>query len=214
MTTILPCEYECSVCGQTSKHYEIGSTNTWGYQDMDTRPPEMMRSTISNWIQECPHCGYVSQHICDEMQIEREYLDSEEYINCSGIDFKDDLSKRFYRHYLISLKTNDIPEAFYAALHCAWTCDDNCDKNAVPMRKIAVGLADKLMESDRQKNETLLVMKSDLMRRSGEFEELINQFSGISLDEELFNRIIEFQIERAREKDDSCYTLEELAELG
>ncbi len=65
MTRIFEQEVECCVCQEKSKHMIIGSTNSFGSPDLDTRPPEMKRSTLSLWIQRCPSCGYSSPDLSD-----------------------------------------------------------------------------------------------------------------------------------------------------
>jgi len=63
MTTMFKEIIQCAVCAERSEHFTVGSTNTSGSVDLDTRPPEMMRSTISMWIMVCPSCGYCSMDI-------------------------------------------------------------------------------------------------------------------------------------------------------
>ena len=47
MTTVDEAKRKCALCGETSTHIEVMSTNTFGgVPDLDTRPPEMMRSTF------------------------------------------------------------------------------------------------------------------------------------------------------------------------
>jgi len=54
MTTLFPQKETCFVCGNTSEHTVIGSTNAFGSPDLDLRPPEMQRSTITHRVQRCP----------------------------------------------------------------------------------------------------------------------------------------------------------------
>ena len=72
-------------------------------------------------------------------------------------------------------------------------------------RNHCLELADK-MEEYLDKN-TVTVMKSDLLRRNGQFDEVIALYENLSLGEELLDAIIKFQVERSKEKDDKCYTL-------
>ena len=138
MTLIRKFEKMCAVCGKTSLQPILLSTNSWGYPDLDLRPPEMQRSTMCTWLQECPHCGYIKSNLEDNLEASPDLLKSDEYLTCEGNKFKSDLSKRFYRHYLISkVKKNHVSE-FYSLLHCAWTCDDAEDELAVEMRKLAL----------------------------------------------------------------------------
>jgi len=68
MSTIHPYTVKCAVCGRESNQTRITSYSTFGYPDLDFRPPSMFRETMNYWIQECPHCSYVNTSIdvpCD-----------------------------------------------------------------------------------------------------------------------------------------------------
>ena len=117
----------------------------------------------------------------------------------------------FYRAYLIDKESNpdDLLSNFFHILSAVWACDDFDNKNASKMREIAIDLINQIIEDDEyqeRKNDNLLI-KADLLRRSGQFEELIYQFKDIKFEDELYQQIIDFQIEKAGEKDDSCYTV-------
>ncbi len=60
MTTFADKKLKCCVCGKKSVHTIVRNTNAFGSNDLDTRPPEMMRSTLGVTIQRCPHCFYCS----------------------------------------------------------------------------------------------------------------------------------------------------------
>lgn len=207
MSSFAPVNCKCAVCGKESEYMVLRSTNTFGgYQDLDTRPPEMQRSTMSSWIQECPECGYVSDEVSDETGITIEYLKSDEYLSCKNITFKSELAQRFYRYYMINMLDENVKDAFFAALHAAWASDDKEDReNSIRCRNHCLELADK-MEEHLDKN-TVTVMKSDLLRRNGQYDKVIALYENLSLGEELLDAIIKFQVERSKEKDDKCYTL-------
>ena len=206
MTIITKIEMKCSVCGKTSQRAVMTSTNSWGRPDLDLRPAPMYRDTINVWLMECPHCGYVAARLDNELKTSPDFLKSEEYLTCEGNDFKSDLSKRFYRRYLISKAENDYNSEFYSLLHCAWACDDADDKLAVEMRKLAVDLVDKVDDE----NENLKLIKADLLRRSLQFERLIEEYSDFTSDEELSYSIIRFQLGLAAMEDSDCYTIQEV----
>ena len=63
MTTMYQDTVKCYVCGKESKQTVLGSTNSFGSQDLDLRPPEMMRGTMEYWAHECPYCGYIAKNI-------------------------------------------------------------------------------------------------------------------------------------------------------
>lgn len=200
-------ESHCYVCGKTSEQMTLLSTNQFGSPDLDLRPPGMARSTMSYWIQECPYCGYVAKELSDETVITKDWLSSNTYISCDNRKFIHRLAELFYRHYLISVENNDNESAFYAALHSAWVCDDAYDvDNAIFCRKKALLELEKMIVNDSQ-NEKLLLMRADLLRRSGQFELLIKEYENKKFSEKLFNEIAMFQIRKAKQKDTHCYRI-------
>jgi len=68
-------------CAEKSFHMGIGSTNSFGAPDLDTRPPEMQRSTIYHWTQRCPSCGYCAADILKDTENIRELVQKTEYRN-------------------------------------------------------------------------------------------------------------------------------------
>ena len=82
MSTIGLMNKVCAVCGKESEYSVLNSTNTFGSPDLDLRPPEMRRSTMHIWIQECPFCGYISKDVTDETSVTKELLSSERYLKC------------------------------------------------------------------------------------------------------------------------------------
>lgn len=206
MTIITKIEMKCSICGKTSQRAVMTSTNSWGRPDLDLRPAPMYRDTMNVWLMECSQCGYVAARLDNELKTSPDFLKSEEYLTCEGNDFQSDLSKRFYRRYLISKAENDYDSEFYSLLHCAWACDDANDKLAVEMRKLAVNLVDKVDDE----NENLKLIKADLLRRSLQFERLIEEYSDFTSNDELSYSIIRFQLGLAAMEDSDCYTIQEV----
>lgn len=170
----------------------------------------MQRSTMNAWVQECPNCGYVAGNLDDELGIPEEFLKSDEYMNCSGLDFKLDLAARFYRRYLIANEKNDLERSFHSLHHCIWKCDDAQDPLASDIRRLAIEVADRLIEAESENKDTILLIKADFMRRTGQFDEMIREYKDIFLDDENMNRVIQYQIEKSIERDDGCYTTEEI----
>ena len=210
MTMIRDFEQKCSVCGKSSPQPVLLSTNTWGYPDLDLRPAEMQRSTMNTWIHECPHCGYVADNLEDEHELPEDFLKSDGYLTCDGHEFKSGLSTLFYRRYLIAKCESDVMMCFVSLRNCAWKCDDFEDENAVAIRKMSLGYIDDLIENVGEDRNNLLVIKSDLLRRSGEFEKLVGEYENLTIGEEPHDGIIRFQLEKARAGDDSRYTVEDV----
>lgn len=209
MTTIRKFEEKCAVCGKTSEQDIIMSTSTWGYPDLDLRPAEMQRSSMFAWLKECPHCGYVAGTLENKLEASPDILKSDAYLTCEGKSFKYDLSKKFYKRYLILKEENNHKGEFFSLLHCAWACDDNDDELAVEIRKLALNSIDKIVAEDDNEKNNLKLIKADLLRRSLQFDKLINEFKDLNLTDKNQNDVIKFQIELAMKKDSDCYTVED-----
>ena len=213
MSSIIPIECKCFICGETHEYGEIMSTNTFEGPDLDLRPSEMQRSTMGVWLQECPGCGYVSSKVSDSCRVTKEWLQSEKYLTCDGITFEWGLAKRFYKRYLISLEENKTENAFFALVHAAWACDDKMDiLNAKHCRELAIDLSAKLSDSDNgsEKSEKIKIIRADLMRRAEKFDELIEEYSSYRSNDENYGSIIKFQLEKAKEKDPDCYCIRDV----
>ena len=212
MTTVFRADKTCAVCGKESRHMIIGSTNTFGGSpDLDTRPPEMARSTMSHWVETCPECGYTASDIERKMSLPAEYLESTEYRTCEGKEFISGLAEKFYRQYMIQRESGNTENSFYAILHCAWACDDSDDcKNADESRETAAQLADEMIRSGHENKEALRVMRADLLRRSGHFDQVIREYEHAEYSEEILQRITAFEVQKARRQDTGCYTMHDL----
>ncbi len=132
MSTFNDVTNTCILCFKESEQAEISSTSSFGHCDLDFRLPMMARSTIFEWLQVCPHCGYVAKDLFDLSCIQRlkhvgvirQIVSSESYVNCDNICFSSEYASNFYRHHLILLQSNNIESAMEALLAAAWVCDD------------------------------------------------------------------------------------------
>ena len=206
MTTMRRVESTCAICGHVFKHVELTSTNSFGSPDLDLRPPGMKRDTMHMWIQECPKCGYVSADIADPRNITKEFLKSKEYRKCDGIRFASGLAEQFYKYHRINLADNDAEGAFFALLHAAWACDDaQDDKNARLCREKALPLVSRLIGENMEGKETLQLMKADILRRAGHFQELLTEYKGVRFDQEVMDQVLAFELKLAEKEDMACY---------
>ena len=213
MTMLARVQIQCAVCGAINTYTDVMSTNTFGGgPDLDLRPAEMARSTMHSWVQECPKCGYVSKRISDEAHVDRLWLQSEKYLTCDGIPFVSDLAKRFYRHYLLNSRSEELGNAFYAILYAAWACDDaKDDESAKHCREIGIVLGRLLIEENCEDVDKIKLICADMMRRAGKFDQLISTYESVQFDDDLPNQILKFQIEKAKARDSSCYRIDDVA---
>ena len=110
----------------------------------------------------------------------------------------------------MNIKYNKINNAFFALRNAAWACDDaKDDENAIICRLKAIEYLNSIIESaDEDEQANFELIKADMLRRSNKFEELITEFANKHYKDDILNKIISFQIVKAREKDNSCYTVE------
>ncbi|MBQ9874977.1 MAG: hypothetical protein IJM30_10995 [Thermoguttaceae bacterium] len=209
MTMIVENAVVCSVCKKESKHPIVLSTNAFGSCDLDTRPPEMQRSTMNCWVQECPHCGLIAGELNNPVDFDVALLQTEEYKSCDNIPLKSDLARRFYRFYLINKRSNRPKEAFTAALRAAWASDDAIDKEgARACRNAALERFDALADGVKS-DDTYKLMRVDILRRAGRFDEAARFAESQKFGEELLQKIAAFEIKLARLEDDQCYTVKD-----
>lgn len=211
MTTFFTHECTCAVCGNVFDVRMIGSTNSFGSPDLDLRPPEMMRSTMMFWVQRCPRCGYAAKSVSEGEFIRKEWLESEKYCSCDGIQFKSELAATFYQAYLTAVEVgktvSEIMEYITAA---AWSCDDANDReNAVHCRLLAAQHIPEAIRIQPERRDDLLVQKADFLRRAGAFEQLRSEYAELQTGKDLLDKIIRFQLKLAESGDCSCYTVKD-----
>lgn len=209
MTTYFPEIVICGLCGHSFETHSLGSTSAFGSPDLDLRPPRLARWAFSSSIKVCPHCGYVANDLSDKPQdfvseawikVQRETLQK----------FECKLAEDFLLKYTIEDKAKNSSEAFFSALHAAWALDDEKKEEAAAYcRKLALKHFPKLLAEtkDKKRKENLLVMKSDLLRRSGQFEKVFDEYRECKFTVEILSKIIGFQLKMAAERDTACYTV-------
>ena len=170
MTTMFRRDVTCANCGKSSEHQLIGSTNAFGSSDLDLRPPEMQRSTMWAWVQECPHCHYVAGDL-GRSEGDRSLVSGAEYLGVLNDMRFPKLARQFLAQAFLAAGT-DPESAGHARLHAAWSCDDAGKVDlAVECRRLA---ADDLARSkpfaDSQNGLTRGALLVDVLRRSEQFE--------------------------------------------
>ena len=212
MTVIRDLDQDCSVCGKSSPQPALFSTNTWGYPDLDFRPAPMQRDTMFTWLVECPHCGYVANNLNEKLEIPEEFLKSEAYITYDGNEFISKVARRFYRRFMIQREMGNDYKCYLNLHRCAWSCDDNEDPLAGDIRMLALEYLDKVLDQNRDDRDALLLIKADFLRRTSQFDKVIDEFSDTTFDDEKYTQIIRFQVLKAGESDSKCYTGEDVFE--
>jgi hypothetical protein len=217
VTTMFPIEVRCACCGHQSQHLVMGSTNQMGSPDLDLRPPEMERSTMDCWLQECEACHYTAPDLKDAPPAQaKDIVASAVYGAVLNDAQYPGLARRFLAYALLMDHSADHA-AGLARLHAAWVCDDaDLAQLAVRCRSDAAQtlLRTKPFEDsgDAVTRGTVVV---DVLRRARLFDQAekervdllaLASASGIVRD------VLEFEGELIRQQDDVRYTVADLPE--
>jgi uncharacterized Zn finger protein len=140
MTTFASQSVACGNCGHVFTHQTLASTITFGSPDLDTRPPELQRSTMHAWVQRCPSCGYCSRDVAEFDHRLRPVVESAEYRSQLTDVAYPELTSTFICAGMLAEATGQEVEAGWAYLHAAWTLDEaNNDELARIWRGRAAG---------------------------------------------------------------------------
>jgi hypothetical protein len=185
MTTIVQEEVNCGLCGCRQIITEIRSTNSFGAMDLDTRPPEMRRSTMAYWVHECDECGFVAAEFGKSVATDAKRVATAEYRRELERNDRAQLANRFVCRALLEEAAGDLVSAGWRRLHAAWACDDEAQAEEARVQRLA---ALELFERARAQGERAVksvmggdeVLLADLARRTGEFGRAL-EFCAIGL---------------------------------
>lgn len=215
MTTYFSDKVTCAHCKKDSEHNILGSTNTLGWPDLDLRPAEMKRSTMSSWLMLCPHCQYLASDI-SKVDGNMSLIGSESYINTLNQRDYPQLANWFLARSLLDLHDDPIRAGRYR-LNAAWVCDDvPDDEHAVICRKLAAecfAIAKPFTNDESSvSNGTLLV---DILRRSGDLQSAASTCAELlTLDHanETIQRVLKFEQQLIEKNDRAMHSLSECLE--
>jgi hypothetical protein len=215
MTTIFMNEITCGFCGKKGEHEIIGSTNTFGSMDLDTRPPAHMRYTINTWVQRCPHCGCCASNIQKITKAVESIVNSREYQSELSSSEYPELANSFLCKAMLENENGYLVQATWTTIHAAWACDDagdydsakKCRMKAVKLIK-EVGLIGQTIADEPEAEIAITV---DLLRRSGQFNEALQMIGQkqSKIKDEIIRKVLKFQKKLILRSDHQCYTISE-----
>lgn len=197
----------------------------------------MQRSTMAQWIEECPHCGYAYKTIDEKVvgvdnmpkllanvdetsasQLWRRLFN--EY--CSVSDGTSEPEHNLVRRFLTASKVAQIAgstdDAAHYALCAAWAAEDHNDSATARIcRDLAAEFFRAIwLEADRPSDvRTVNATKlTDVLRRAQHWDEAIalsDQLLGGEL-EETIRAVLTFQREASLNQDAACYTIADAIE--
>ena len=218
MTTVVSISKVCSVCGTIGEHRSIASSSRFGAPDLDTRPPEMYRSTMKMWVQKCQSCGYCAADISELVSNAADFILERVYRDQLNSPEYPELANSFLSQSLFCESGNDYRPAFWSALHSAWVCDDaKMDEAAIKCRRRALDMLQRCTESGQSLVDepgVAELMEIDLLRRCGDFDaatDLLDRSMNLEMDSFL-KSIIRFEEKLILEADMGCHSVGEVPE--
>lgn len=209
---------KCALCGTVGNYDVILGTSSFGYPDLDLRPPLRARSILYAQIGRCRGCGYCASDVRESTPVAKSVVDSAEYRRQLNDRSNPDLANEFLCKAIIDAATGDHVAAAWATIRAAWACDDDGDfSGSTACRSKA---ADIVMVAEEQgldvaeagANSVLIV---DLLRRSNRIDEARTQVAERRVrfrDESTIGRILEFQADLIKVGDVSCHTASDALE--
>jgi hypothetical protein len=196
-------EYICPLCGTEFESYTQFSYTTFG-RNLDLR--RFGAAMIPSPIPKCPKCNFV---FSDDFFTEKEIIMLKKALKTNNIFVKEPGMPNYY--YLgreAEIVNRDIDDLIWWFLSGVWENEDVTQKNK--LINITIEYIDKLDEKDKSYNNYQLV-KLDLLRRSGQFEEAMAQIERIKRNAEFYRdyiiKIIDLQIELIRDRNQEEHPL-------
>ena len=208
---------KCAVCGAENRIFWRPSYSRFGFGYLDTRPTAMAR--VSFFLSRCKQCGYVNTNIsCGDGAL-REFINSEKYKTCDGINPSSDMAKSYIQYALIHEYIGgekSVEYTFLGFLNAAWMCDDHAaqhrghkkpKRDAIICRKRCLELIDRLIadEPDIDNKEIFMQIKADLLRRTEQFDALISEYLNKTFQNRRVNQVIKFELDLVRAGDTKIY---------
>jgi hypothetical protein len=203
----------CSVCGKASEQEVLMSTNSFGSPDLDLRPPEMERSTMSSWLHECPHCGFVSNDLSEAEKGIQEILATQRFVSLrrgAGT-----LIGRCLKRSLLDMGLGNSGNAAEHTLWAAWAADDADDPSAAEYRSKAADLflvAASSLPSGSTESTTMRARTIDILRRARRFDDAIDLADALLAKDDLdptIRSVVEFGRSLAQAGEHSRHTVKD-----
>ena len=161
-------EKRCGVCGHESRQAVFRPPVPEQAPDLDLRPGEPVRSTMTRRLQACPHCGYAAPDITEAHPAGAQAVAAAPYRALIADTAHPVLARRFLAWAHVLEETGALHAAAEATLHAAWVADDlNRDDLARQWRREAVALWRSGPALDAEQSVRVI----DALRRAGDFAE-------------------------------------------
>jgi hypothetical protein len=152
----------CAVCGAPARSAFVAPQPEIA-PDLDMRPGEPTRSTLSDWIQVCPRCRAAAPDLSALPAAAKAVVESDAYRALSTSVLEETLP--FRRWALICERTGDRAQQAEALLQAAWAADD-----AAAMTEAARLRTEVAALWDGTQDIEIGLRRLDVLRRAGLFE--------------------------------------------
>jgi len=198
----------CSVCGAVSDQPEAPTVSPQLAPDLDTRPGEPLRSTLSTWMQSCPSCGYAAPDLSYAAEGIANWVRTSEY---------QALPIGFERHAWLLEQLGHLADAGWINLQAAWNHDDcnqpeparRCRLKAIRLFQASKAAGHDFLDTPAEE----LALAVDILRRIGEFEAAAETIRVALQEEELpemMDAVLRFQTGLVQRRDTGRHTLDEV----
>lgn len=218
MTTFAKTNSTCGACGHEFSHNVLTSTNTFGSSDLDTRPPEMKRSTMGVWVESCPSCGYCAGDVEEFDERYRAVMESDAYRSQLAHTAYPALASAFICFAMLSEAADRRDDAGWAYLHAAWDLDDaETDDLARMCRDKAAAHFLSLLDAGRpfvNQDGASEAIVTDCLRRAGKGPRAL-EIADRALShgcEDFIRQVLAFQRALIQRGDTACHRMDEAVE--
>jgi hypothetical protein len=215
MTTLDSELVPCSVCGMFSEQQVLTSTNRFGSPDLDLRPPEMERSTLCFWLQECPNCGFVSEDLEKAEKGVEEVMATEGFTSLHRGELAGTLIGRCLKRSLLDEELGNVAAAAEHILWAAWAADDAQNEAAAEYRSKAADrflTATSTLPNGSKETTTTRTRIIDILRRASRWNEAIGIAKVLLTRDDLdpiMRSVVQFELRLAQARDAARHTVEE-----
>jgi hypothetical protein len=154
---------KCGVCG-ASVRAVFRAPQPEIAPDLDMRPGEPARSTLTDWIQVCSLCRAAAPDLAVLPPTTRAVVESDDYKALTASALEETLP--FRRWALICERSGDRPNQAEALLQAAWAADDAAEMTEASRLRLEVASL-----WDGAEDVELSLRRLDVLRRAGAFAE-------------------------------------------
>ena len=211
MSTFRKIKKCCAVCGNEAEYNVIMSSNSMGCMDLDTRPPQMMRSTLPYQIEICKSCYYANIDIEEISTVNiKNIMKMKEYQDISDLSISN-TSIAYLLSGLIYYEIGDYEKSAFLYLKAAWTLDDAHNIALSTIARVrSYRSFSKYLESEDNINYRIIIV--DLFRRCKSFDSAISAAEELLkiVNDEFLRKILLYPIKLSKAEDSSCHTVGEV----